>query len=195
MNLRHFAPAELYGNNWSNCQELNLLKTKIGINIATNFKQKIEEYLEQQLGRNDLNPDPKKAETKKKLEKNQEITLEDIEWQLQRVKTFELWLNKQIEAEKIAELNPRRGEVYEVEIIDAQGYEQKGNEDNMRLAVVPGKAKCEQVRAITIERFVKKLGELTKKEMNEIEEKLVMVLNLDNYIERKLKERLQDFLL
>ncbi|CAG8673407.1 6781_t:CDS:1, partial [Cetraspora pellucida] len=110
-------------------------------------------------------------------------------------------------AGRIAEINLRRGEVYEVEIINAQGYEQKGNEDNMRLAVVvsnnqqnakknvivivplsskvrkiypfqvptffqgkPGKAKCEQARAITIERFVKKLGELTEKEMNEIEE-------------------------
>ncbi|CAG8465109.1 10482_t:CDS:1 [Gigaspora margarita] len=58
-----------------------------------------------------------------------------------------------------------------------------------------GKAKCEQVRAITIEKFEKKLGELNEKEMNEIEEKLITVLNLDSYIERKLKERLQDFLL
>ena len=39
-------------------------------------------------------------------------------------------------ADKIAELNPRRGEVYLVEIVDAQGYEQKGNDDDERLAVV-----------------------------------------------------------
>ncbi|MCE8163263.1 MAG: type II toxin-antitoxin system PemK/MazF family toxin [Candidatus Moeniiplasma glomeromycotorum] len=56
-----------------------------------------------------------------------------------------------------------------------------------------GKAKCEQVRAITIERFEKKLGSLTSKEVEEIEEKLIMVLNLDNYIERKLKERLEEY--
>ena len=56
-----------------------------------------------------------------------------------------------------------------------------------------GKAKCEQVRAITIEKFEKKLGSLTKKEIEEIEEKLVMVLNLENYIERKLKERLKKY--
>ena len=100
-------------------QELNLLKIKLGLNIPTNFRQEIKEYLEQQLG-NVLSPDPKKAskeliegilrkfvklsneiffnlEIKKKLEKNQEITLEDIEWQLERIKTFELWLRKQME--------------------------------------------------------------------------------------------------
>ena len=101
-------------------QELNLLKIKLGLNIPTNFRQEIKEYLEQQLGGNVLSPDPKKAskeliegilrkfvklsneiffnlEIKKKLEKNQEITLEDIEWQLERIKTFELWLRKQME--------------------------------------------------------------------------------------------------
>lgn len=56
-----------------------------------------------------------------------------------------------------------------------------------------GKAKCEQVRAITIEKFEKKLGSLTKKEIEEIEERLVMVLNLDNYVERKLRERLEAY--
>ena len=30
---------------------------------------------------------------------------------------------------KSAEINPHRGEVYRVEIIDAEGYEQKGDED------------------------------------------------------------------
>jgi mRNA interferase MazF len=58
---------------------------------------------------------------------------------------------------------------------------------------IAGKAKCEQVRAITIEKFEKKLGELTKKEMNQIEEKLVIVLNLNNYIERKVEERLEEY--
>ena len=133
-------------------------------------------------------------------------------------------------ADKVAELNPRRGEVYVVEIIDAQGYEQKGNNDN-RLAVVvsndqqntkknvivivpltskikktypfqvatffqgkPGKAKCEQVRAITIERFQKKLGELTEKEMNEIEERLVFVLHLEGLIKRKVQAIIQKYL-
>lgn len=38
--------------------------------------------------------------------------------------------------DKIVGINPRRGEVYLVEIVDAQGYEQKGNDDDERLAVV-----------------------------------------------------------
>src|SRR4051794_6656117 len=132
---------------------------------------------------------------------------------------------------RIAEINPRRGEVYRVEVTDAQGYEQKGDDDGKRLAVVvsnnqqnakknvivivplsskvkkiypfqvatffqgkPGKAKCEQVRAITIERFEEKLGELTEKEMNEIEEKLVFVLNLERLIKRKVQMIVQKYL-
>jgi mRNA interferase MazF len=132
---------------------------------------------------------------------------------------------------KIVEINPCRGEVYEVEIIDAEGYEQKGNKENKRLAVIvsnnqqnakknvivivplsskvkkiypfqvptffqskPDKAKCEQVRAITIERFKKKLGELNEKEMNEIEEKLVFVLELESLIKRKVQAIVQKYL-
>jgi mRNA interferase MazF len=132
---------------------------------------------------------------------------------------------------RIAEINPRRGEVYRVEIIDAEGHEQKGDDDGMRLVVVvsnnqqnarknvivivplsskvkkiypfqvstyfqrkPGKAKCEQVRAITIGRFEKKLGELTEKEMNEIEEKLVFVLHLENLIKRKVQAIVKEYL-
>jgi hypothetical protein len=34
------------------------------------------------------------------------------------------------------EINPLRGEVHEVEITDAEGYEQKGNEESKRLVVV-----------------------------------------------------------
>ena len=37
---------------------------------------------------------------------------------------------------RIAEMNPRRGEVYRVEIIDAKGYGQKGDDDGVRLVVV-----------------------------------------------------------
>jgi len=129
------------------------------------------------------------------------------------------------------EINPRRGEVYRLEIIDAQGYEQKGDEEDMRLAVVvsndqqnakknvivvvplsskikkiypfqvstffqgkSGKAKCEQVRAITIERFRKKLGVLSEKEMNQIEEKLIFVLNLERLIKRKVQAIVQKYL-
>jgi len=103
------------------------------------------------------------------------------------------------------EINPYRGEVYRVEILDTQGYEQKGGGDGKRLVMVvlnnqqnekknvlvvvplsskikkiypfqvstffqdkPGRAKCEQVRAITIGRFERKLGELTEKEMDKI---------------------------
>ena len=132
---------------------------------------------------------------------------------------------------KIAETNPLRGEVYEIEITDAQGYEQKGNKESKRLAVVvsnnqqntkknvivivplstkvkkiypfqvptyfqgkPGKAKCEQVRAITIGRFEKKLGELREREINEIEEKLVFVLHLENIIKRKVQAIVQKYL-
>jgi len=58
----------------------------------------------------------------------------------------------------------------------------------------PGKDKCEQVRAITIERFEKKLGELTEKEMNEIEEKLVFVLHLEGLIKRKVQAIVQRYL-
>ena len=134
-------------------------------------------------------------------------------------------------ASGIAEINPRRGEVYEVEITDAEGHEQKGNEDGKRLVVVvsnnqqnakknvivivplsskvrkiypfqvptyfqgkSGKAKCEQVRAITIERFEKKLGKLTEREMNEIEEKLVFVLHLEELIKRKVQAIVQKYL-
>jgi mRNA interferase MazF len=130
---------------------------------------------------------------------------------------------------RIAEINPCRGEVYRVEIIDAKGYEQKGDDDGMRLVVVvsnnqqnakknvvvivplsskvkkiypfqvptyfqgkSGKAKCEQVWTITIERFEKKLGELTEKEMNEIEEKLVFVLHLEGLIKRKVQAIVQN---
>src|SRR5438046_2334857 len=127
--------------------------------------------------------------------------------------------------EKISkEINPCRGEFYRVEIIDAQGYEQKGDKEDMRLAVVvsnnqqnakknvivvvplsskvkkiypfqvatffrgkSGKAKCEQVRALTIERFEEKLGELTAKEMNEIEKKLIFVFDLEKLIKRKIQ--------
>jgi mRNA interferase MazF len=129
------------------------------------------------------------------------------------------------------EINPFRGEVYRVEITDAQGYEQKGDEDGKRLVVVvsnnqqnakknvivivplsskvrkiypfqvptffqgkPGKAKCEQVRAITIERFEEKLGELTEKEMNEIEERLVFVLHLEGLIKRRVQIIVQKYL-
>ena len=58
----------------------------------------------------------------------------------------------------------------------------------------PGKAKCEQVRAITIGRFEKKLGQLTEKEMNEIEEKLVFVLHLEGLIKRKVQAIVQKYL-
>lgn len=139
-------------------------------------------------------------------------------------------LAKDLTEERV-EINPHRGEVYRLEIDDAQGYEQKGDDDGMRLAVVvsnnqqnakknvivivpltskvkkvypfqvptffqrkPGKAKCEQVRAITIERFRKKLGVLSEKEMNEIEEKLVFVLNLERLIKRKVQAIVQKYL-
>src|SRR3954447_1539944 len=117
-------------------------------------------------------------------------------------------------------INTRRGAAYRIEIIDAQGYEQKGDDDDIRLAVVvsnnqqnakknviiivplsskvkkiypfqvptffqgkSGKVKCKQIRALG--RFEEKLGELTEKETNEIEEKLVFVLHLEGLIKRK----------
>jgi mRNA interferase MazF len=58
---------------------------------------------------------------------------------------------------------------------------------------IHGKAKCEQVRAITIDKFEKKLGELSKQEMNEIEKRLINVLNLNNYIEKKVEEKLEEY--
>lgn len=140
-------------------------------------------------------------------------------------------ISKKVLTSKSTEINPLRGEVYRIEIDDAQDYEQKGDEEGMRLAVVvsnnqqntkknvivivpltskikkiypfqvatffrnkPGKAKCEQVRAITIGRFGEKLGELTEKEMNEIEEKLVFVLNLENLIKRRVQTVIEKYL-
>ena len=47
---------------------------------------------------------------------------------------------------------------------------------------IPGKAKCEQVRALTIERFEKRKGFLTPEEMTNISDKLLLVLNLANNI-------------
>ncbi|CAI2196873.1 8040_t:CDS:2, partial [Funneliformis geosporum] len=78
-------------------QELNLLKVKLGFNISTTFRQAIKGYLEKQLEENVLNSNPKKVGKELIEGKGQELTLEDIEWQLERVKLFELWLNKQIE--------------------------------------------------------------------------------------------------
>jgi len=47
-----------------------------------------------------------------------------------------------------------------------------------------GKAKCEQVRAITSERLEKKLGFLTEFEMEKIEEKLILILDLQNRLKK-----------
>jgi len=119
----------------------------------------------------------------------------------------------------------KRGEVYQIKIIDAIGNEQKGDKWDNRVAVVvsnnqqnakekviivvplstsikkilpfhvptffqgkPGKAKCEQIRTLTFERFGKRLGILTSEEMEEIEDELIMVLNLENYLKKKFKE-------
>ncbi|WNE40710.1 MAG: Endoribonuclease MazF9 [Mycoplasmataceae bacterium] len=57
-----------------------------------------------------------------------------------------------------------------------------------------GKAKCEQIRTLTIERFGERLGVLTDKEMNEIEDKMVLFLDLDGYVRRKIKEEIQRFI-
>lgn len=48
-----------------------------------------------------------------------------------------------------------------------------------------GKAKCEQVRAITSERLERKLGNLTEKEMKEIGDRLLLILNLADNISNK----------
>jgi mRNA interferase MazF len=108
----------------------------------------------------------------------------------------------------------RRGDVFQADWEDAEGYEQEGprpvvvvsnnkqNEKKRVIVAVPltrtlrpypfqastffrgvrGKAKCEQVRAITIERFEEKRGSLTKKEMIAISDKLMLVLDLTNNI-------------
>jgi mRNA interferase MazF len=57
-----------------------------------------------------------------------------------------------------------------------------------------GKAKCEQVRAITGARLEKRLGILDEKELEQIEEKLVVVLKLNNLIKRKVDQKLQEFI-
>jgi mRNA-degrading endonuclease toxin of MazEF toxin-antitoxin module len=132
----------------------------------------------------------------------------------------------------MAETIKKRGGVYRVKIIDAQGNEQKGDENDQRLVavfsndihnsknktitIIPltskglekkyifhvptffqgkhGKAKCEQIRTLTIERFGERLGTLTDKEMNEIEDKMVLFLDLDSYVRRKIKEGIQEFI-
>ena len=54
----------------------------------------------------------------------------------------------------------------------------------------PGKAKCEQVRSLCITRFEKKLGSLDQKEMEAIDKKLLMILNLKNCAEREFQKQL-----
>ena|SRR5438132_8033358 len=44
-----------------------------------------------------------------------------------------------------------------------------------------GKAKCEQVRAITSDRLEKYLGELTHEEMKKINQRLLLILALKNF--------------
>lgn len=48
-----------------------------------------------------------------------------------------------------------------------------------------GKAKCEQVRAITSERLERKLGNLTDEEMKAISDRLLLILNLVDNISNK----------
>jgi len=62
---------------------------------------------------------------------------------------------------------------------------------------IHGKAKCEQVRAITVERFIERKGSLTSDEMTAISDKLLLVLNLTNNISDKqlltiLKRRMEE---
>ena len=66
---------------------------------------------------------------------------------------------------KIAETNPLRGEVYEIEITDAQGYEQKGDDDSVRLAAVVSNnqqnAKKNVIIIVPLSSKVKKIYSLT----------------------------------
>jgi mRNA-degrading endonuclease toxin of MazEF toxin-antitoxin module len=101
----------------------------------------------------------------------------------------------------------KRGEVYYANLDDAFGHEQKNDKNTeRRLAVVvsnnkqneqnkvvvvvplssfqgkPGKVKCEQVWAIDVERLLgEKQGGLTENEMESIDKKLMVVLDLMRY--------------
>ena len=58
----------------------------------------------------------------------------------------------------------------------------------------PGKAKCEQVRAVDVERLLgEKQGSLTEKEMENIDKKLMVVLNLVEYLGRTNESRRKSF--
>jgi len=58
----------------------------------------------------------------------------------------------------------------------------------------PGKAKCEQVRAIDVERLLgEKQGSLTEAEMGAIEKKLMVVLDLVKYFGRPSESRRKSF--
>ena len=58
----------------------------------------------------------------------------------------------------------------------------------------PGKAKCEQVRAIDVERLLgEKLGNLTENEMEMIDKKLMVVLDLLKYFGGSRESRRKSF--
>src|SRR6185369_9495419 len=58
----------------------------------------------------------------------------------------------------------------------------------------PGKAKCEQVRAVDVERLLgEKQGSLTEAEMGAIEKKLMVVLDLVKYFGRPSESRRKSF--
>lgn len=53
----------------------------------------------------------------------------------------------------------------------------------------PGKVKCEQIRVITSERLERKLGNLTSEEMEKIDKKLLIVLDLVKYLGQSSKRK------
>ena len=58
----------------------------------------------------------------------------------------------------------------------------------------PGKAKCEQVRAVDVERLLgEKQGNLTENEMENIDKKLMVVLDLVKYLGRTSESRRKNF--
>ena len=58
----------------------------------------------------------------------------------------------------------------------------------------PGKAKCEQVRAVDVERLLgEKQGSLTEEEMKNIDKKLLIVLDLVKYLGRPGESRRKSF--
>jgi len=93
--------------------------------------------------------------------------------------------NKQNEQNKVVVIVPLSSKVHNIKpTFQAPTYFQGKS----------GKAKCEQVRAVDVERLLgEKQGSLTEKEMENIDKKLMVVLDLVKYLGRTSESRRKSF--